>query len=326
MSLRIDDENREASFQKADLLEEQGLLLEALQVLLSIDDETDALTLTRVGRLLQDLGRLSEAESKLRVAIQVDSEFWRARFYLGLLYREQGELERAEAELFIASQLDDSASSLNCLGVVQLELGLKTAAQESFRKAIKLDPTGEEAMYNLATTLVDDESSTAADLFERAIALDPNYGAAHRELGWYLRRKGKLPEALYHIQRSIELNSDDGWSRIYLGNLLWLVDDFQGVEAAFQGAIKIWPDSAVGYWCLAFFYERQGRHKRAERLYEKAIEIDPEDAQANWRYGNYLKNSGDEEKSRYYLERSFELYPGDRRVLEALEELDKEMT
>jgi len=326
MTIIDDDANRDANFKRAELLEEQGNLSDALKVFLSIDDNRDQLILTRIGRLLYKLEQWSDAESKLLAATRVDPDFWLARFYLGLVYRAQGELEKAEAELFSASKFDDSASTLNVLGVVQLELGLTKVAQESFRKAIKLDADSEESMYNLATTLGTDASSEAIELFERAIELDPHYGVAHREFGWYLRQLQRFPEAEYHLRRSIELDSADAWSRIYLGNLLWLVGDFEGAESSFKEAIKIWPAEAVGYWCLAYFYERQGRNQEAEQLYQRAIEVDPHDAQANWRMGNYLKGIGDLTRARNYLKESIELDPTDKRVLEALAQFDEGST
>ena len=74
-----DDANRDASFKRAELLEEQGRLSDALEVFLSIEDNGDQLILTRIGRLLYELERWRDAESKLLAATQVDPNFWLAR-------------------------------------------------------------------------------------------------------------------------------------------------------------------------------------------------------------------------------------------------------
>src|SRR5262249_25542798 len=99
MTLNNDKADRDDIFRRADLLEEQGRPSEALDAFLAIDDNKDQLVLTRIGRLLFELGRWKNAESKLIAATRVDPDFWLARFYLGLVYRAQGRLEKAEAEL-----------------------------------------------------------------------------------------------------------------------------------------------------------------------------------------------------------------------------------
>lgn len=318
-----DSDSIEAALDRADVLEEQGKREEALELLQRLQPTNDAIVLTRIGALQSDLERWDEAEATLLQAVKVDPDLWVAHFYLALVYRAQGRLEAAEATLQDAVRINESSITLNILGVVQLELGLRQLAQESLRRAVVENPLDEEALYNLATTLDSNSRDEAVALFEKAIEIDPNYSLAHRELGWSLRQARQFPEAEYHLRRSIELSPDDGWSYIYLGNLMWEVGDSESAEASFRRAIEIWPQRGVGYWCLAHFLECHSRLKEADSLYRKAIEVDPTDAQANWRLGNYLKNIGDYERAKKYLTSAVELDPTDKRVTEALASLEK---
>jgi tetratricopeptide (TPR) repeat protein len=324
MTLTIDDADDDARMKIASIMEEQGSLAEALEVLEAIGDSQDPILLTRIGRLLQKMGRLPEAETQLLSALKVEPSLWLARFFLGQVYQEQDRLEEAQRELLIASKFDESTASLNVLGDIQLDLGLKELARESFRKALALDPNDEEVTYNLGTTLRDESRDEAITLFERALEINPNYAPAHRELGWLLRRLEKFPEAQYHLRRALELNPKDGWVRIYLANLLWQLDDFAAAEDFFKQVIIIWPEAGLGYWTLAYFYERQGKTHLAEKLYYKAVEIDPNDAQGKSYLGNYLKRMGNISGARKYLTESIELDPTDMDVVESLASLDEE--
>ncbi len=312
----------EAALDRADALEEQGKRLEALELLQRLPSLEDPVVLTRIGALQYDLERWGEAEATLLHALNVDPNLWPTHFYLGLTYHAQGRLEAAEGALQHALKNNESSATLNVLGVVQLELGMKELAQESFRRALVVDSHDEEALYNLATTLDGNSRNEALALFERAIEIDPNYSLAHRELGWLFRRTGEFAEAEYHLRRAIELSTCDGWSYIYLGNLMWQVGDLENAEESFRRAIEIWPQRGVGYWCLGHFLERLNRLKEAENLYNKAIEVDPADSQANWRLGSYLKNIGDYERAKNYLSTAVELDPADKRIREALASLE----
>jgi len=309
--------------ERADSLEERGSPAEAMRLLRrALEIARDAVILTRIGSLATDLEQWREAETALLEAIDLEPDFAPAHFYLALLYREQGRLEAALARMKSACRLEESASNLTVLGVVQLELGFTAEAQESFRRALKIDAEYEEALYNLATTLTGNLDGGAIELFTKAIEIDSSYALAHRELGWLLRRKNEYCEAEYHLRRAIELDSSDGWSYIYLGNLMWAIGDEAGAEGSFQEAIRVWPDRSIPYWCLAHFRELQGNKHEAETLYSKALEMDPGDAQANWRFGSYLAEFGNIETAKRYLKWATELDPADKRASGLLSTLE----
>lgn len=303
----------------ADNLEAQGLKTEALELLRGVSRQRDdPIVLTRLGALATDLELWREAEETLQKAIRLKPGFTLAHFYLGLLYKEQGRFEEAFRCLTKASTAEPSAYAFTVLGVIQTDLGLINDAQASFRKAISLDPAYEEAYYNLATIVRNQNNDEAMRLLGKAIEIDPNYALAHREMAWLLRISERFLEAEYHFQRAIELAPSDGWTYIYLGNLLWATRRFSEAESAFRKAIEVWPEDSVCYWSLAQYLEGTGQFSEAGELYQKAIEIDPSDLQANWRFANYLKDRGEYENAKLYLRRLLELDPNDERAASTL--------
>jgi len=309
---------------RAECLEDQGEPREALVVLRNaLYLQEDPLILTRIGVLAMDLNQFADAEEALLQATTLDPSFALAFFYLGNLYRLEGRLVEAQGSLERASGIDPSEFVLTLLGVVQSELGLDAEASESYRRAIRTDPTHQEAYFNLALLEKEHQIEEAVNLLEKAIDIDSHYQAAHRELGWLLRRRKQFAEAEYHLRRAVELDDSDGWGHIYLGNLMWQAGDLGAAEESFLTATRVWPDRSAPFWCFGYFRERQGRRSEADLLYRRALELNPLDSEANWRFGNYLKDIGDRTGAERHLNNALILNPANAKARAALSEIKK---
>lgn len=309
--------------EKAEQLEDEGKLEDALEFWrAAIQRESDPVVLCQFGSLARRLKKWSEAESALMIAMNAAPELPYPFSLLGSLYFDQDMLEEAREYFQRSLTIERSAPTLTQLGVLHLELGLTDEGRTSLNEAIAIDPNCEEAHYNLGLTYREDQASKAIECFEKATELDPEYAMAHRELGWALSRlEEKDAEAEYHIRRAIELDDADGWAYIYLGNILWDREDLDSAEQCFKKGVEVWPESAVPYWCLALFYEYQGRNEKAELLYEQGLNIDPDDPQANKLFGIHLKDIGQIAKARMHLERALVIDPDDQSVIKALANL-----
>jgi tetratricopeptide (TPR) repeat protein len=96
-------------------------------------------------------------------------------------------------------------------------LGEKQAAIESFRKAIELDASYEEAYFNLGVLLADDgQNEEAEKLLRTATRLDPNFHKAHGRLGVLLQELGRYSEAEAEFRRAIEIDPTDAIASSYL--------------------------------------------------------------------------------------------------------------
>jgi TolB-like protein/DNA-binding winged helix-turn-helix (wHTH) protein/tetratricopeptide (TPR) repeat protein len=98
---------------------------------------------------------------------------------------------------------------------------------------------------------------------ERAITLNPGYGAGHHNVGLALALIGRNAEALTHIQRARELdplsviiNTDFGW-------VYYLAHRYDEAIAQYQKALELDPNFTLAHFDLALAYSALSRHDQA---------------------------------------------------------------
>jgi TolB-like protein/DNA-binding winged helix-turn-helix (wHTH) protein/Flp pilus assembly protein TadD len=98
---------------------------------------------------------------------------------------------------------------------------------------------------------------------ERAITLNPGYGAGHHNVALALALIGRNAEAITHIQRARELdplsviiNTDFGWV-YYLGHR------YDEAIAQYQKALELDPNFTLAHFDLALAYSALARHDQA---------------------------------------------------------------
>src|SRR5262245_45569392 len=151
------------------------------------------------------------------------------------------EQQRRDDERVKADRLEE-ARACNTRGTALCHRELYEAAEESFRKAIDLDPSMAEAHSNLGIVLGRQErADEAAAAFEKALEIRPDLAGALNNLGF-------LASEAKDFDRAIEL--------------------FR--KAALHGA-----DSSVAYTNLGNALHHLGRDTEAVEAWRKAMERDP---------------------------------------------------
>jgi tetratricopeptide (TPR) repeat protein len=109
------------------------------------------------------------------------------------------------------------------------------------------------------------------------IANEPNNAEYQQELGRLFIREKNYEAATKALQRSLELDCDDAWTYMYLGNVCHHQDGPEDALGFFQHAAQLMPDNSSPCWCIAEMYEKLKLYDTADAFYEKAVEIDPDD-------------------------------------------------
>ncbi len=148
-------------------------------------------------------------------------------------------------------------------------------AEESFRIALKLDPSFADAYEALGVMLGRQERfQEAIDLMQELIQVDPKSVLAHTNMSLYLMRLGKITEA--EEQKSLAT-----------------IKSFQ----TFADVARMKEDEEK------LKNQREAEWAQRESMFLQVLEIDPDDTLANYGLGSIAVERGDWEKARVHLER-----------------------
>ena len=174
------------------------------------------------GGILQDIGKLKEAEILLRKAIEIKPNFEDAYYNLGNILKDLGESQDAELSYRKAIEIKpDFAEAHSNLGNILSDLGKSKDAELSYRKAIEIKPDFAEAHSNLGNILSDLRKSKDAELsYRKAIKINPNFAETHLHMGNIMRDIGKLKDAENSYYKAIKIKPDFEEAHSNLGIIL----------------------------------------------------------------------------------------------------------
>ncbi|MBL8288182.1 MAG: type IV pilus biogenesis/stability protein PilW [Rubrivivax sp.] len=148
----------------------------------------------------------------------------RVRLELAALYFSRGQNNTALDELKLAlAASPDLPEAHNLRGLIYASLGDAAVAEQSFRRALELNPRDGDTMHNYGWFLCQQRRYDDADAtFQRAVEL-PTYGEAQRTLlarGVCQARAGRWVDAERTLSRSYELDPSNPVTAFNLSEVL----------------------------------------------------------------------------------------------------------
>lgn len=132
-----------------------------------------------------------------------------------------------------------------------------------------------------------------------------NLGAEYVNLGLYKDAEKELREAL--VAEPEGANAASGY--INLGAALYWQGKKKEAFEAYNNAIRLQPDSPVGYWFKASILFVDGQTKEAIGFYKKAAELMPSNASCWLTLGNAYQKDKDFKKAEEAYKKALEAYP-----------------
>jgi len=247
----------------------------------------DAEAYLQLGRACRLQGKLPEAETALRKALEHDPQNGGARFELGALYQNQNRINEAAVEFESAIAIDPHMKgAYGQLGRIYRGQGRSSEAEAALNKALEFNSADGGSRFELGS-LYESQGKfvQAAAEFEKTIAIDPNHSGAYLQLGRICHRQGRSSEAEAALNKALELDAQDGGARFELGVLYESQGKFQQAAAEFEKAIAIDPNHGWAHFQLGRIFRRQGRSSEAEAALKKALELYAQDGGARFELG-----------------------------------------
>jgi len=147
------------------------------------------------------------------------------RMELAALHFSRGQYETALDEIKLALQSKpELGAAFSLRGLVYASMGEESLAEDSFNRALQLNPRDADTMHNRGWFLCQRNKFADADRwFEQALAL-PQYRDAQRSLmaqGVCHARAGKLDEAERKLSRAYELDATNPTTALNLAEVLY---------------------------------------------------------------------------------------------------------
>ena len=206
--------------------------------------------------------------------------------------KTSGQGLREAIDLFRAATDKDAnyAAAYGGVGECYALLGLLGYAQydEAYDKAIAaskratdLDDTVAEAHVGLGlAAMMKWNWQVAGTELQRAILLNPNLSAAHREYAVYLASVGRLSDALAETKTTVELDPLSVLPHIVSALTYRLDRNYEGAMEQAQKAVELNPNSPLARYNLFDIYRDQGRYDQAVSELVKALRAEGRNEEA----------------------------------------------
>gem|GEM_PF-5122193 len=165
----------------------------------------------------------------------------------------------------------------------QNELGAIDTAIHSYRRFLELNGRHADATYELGLIyLQQNQLDPAQALFERSLAIQPNFNSAHLALGRVHLEKQEYALAQAQFESLLESDSRrlKNRARFYLGLAALQNQDFSTAVAQLRRSVETGPFFSDAFYALGCAYQGLDDKKNARWSFRKALEIDPEHQQA----------------------------------------------
>ena len=197
------------------------------------------------GAVLQQLGRLDEAEKEYQTALRIDPSYMKVHVNMASLLMSKSKLDEAKKYYDRAIQLDPNSGEVRSGYAYLLErLGRPDEARAEYENAIRFTP-----------------KKSAARLFY-------TYGA-------FLDKRGELDAAIAQYQRALEVDPNLADAHSELATALLTKGDSQKAEAHYLEAARLDPKRADIHSNLGTLLLNEGKTSQAIIQYEEALRIDP---------------------------------------------------
>ncbi len=146
------------------------------------------------GIVLGNDGQYGEAIRVFSQALEIDPEYWGAKYNLGYTYYRLGEPDKAEGYLVKAVTDDpDKAGGFFYLGLTEFKLNRLDAADTAIRRALQIQPNGYGYHFALGVVLkVKGDLPGALEQFHAELEMNPGQSAAQQQIA-EIEAAGKPP-------------------------------------------------------------------------------------------------------------------------------------
>ena len=202
----------------------------------------DASLLTLAARAHWAAGDLAKAEELLKKAIDTEPDRLMAYGLLGQFYISQKRLPDARDQYTaLVARTPRSVPANTMLGMIIEAQGDKAAAEAQYQKTLAVDAEAAVAANNLAWIWVSSVRNLdqALQLAQTAFKYLPESPQVLDTLGWAYYKKGMAPQAVRHLELSVQKDAGDPAAHYHLGMAYLEAGEVDKAKKSLQKALSM---------------------------------------------------------------------------------------
>jgi serine/threonine protein kinase/Tfp pilus assembly protein PilF len=228
----------------------------------------------------------AEARRSLEKAVSLDPDFAVAYLYLARASSELGDSKARDEALEKALRLAPRASEKERLYIEASYAGsVKRDGPERRRilEELVAEYPGEKDAYSDLGLSYDSarQYPQALASFEKALALDPDFGLALNSAAYTYLKMGEPAKAVAYLERYAALNPNDPNPRDSIAEMLMRTGRLEEAVAKYRQVLAAHPDFHLSWASLAYVYALQENYPEALRCLDELVARAPA-ASAKW--------------------------------------------
>jgi tetratricopeptide (TPR) repeat protein len=145
-------------------------------------------------------------------------------------------------------------------------------------------------------------------------AKSPDKSRPHNNLGIFLKKKGKVKEAIAHFKTAVEIDPEYASAHINLGASYVRLRQHEKALAHFSEAIRLGHNIPEAHYSMGNVMALQGRSDEAREHYEKALEANSDYADAHLKLADILDRKGQTQEAVAHYREALRLNPDSHRA------------
>jgi tetratricopeptide (TPR) repeat protein/TolB-like protein len=227
----------------------------------------------------------TSAATVFKQALKLDPNYGPAEAGLGETYWSQYKETKQKRWIPLAQQACAKAIELGnagaeghvCLGMLENGTGQYENAVDQFQQAVQLDPTYDQAYFNLAEAYLNlNHPDKAEEAYHRYINARPQYWGGYNDLGGFYFAQAEYDKAQAMFEKAVNLKPDSYVTYSNLGGVLLYEGKEEEAIRALERSIAIRP-SVLAYRNLAVAYFVLRKYDKAAQGDKDAIKLDDSD-------------------------------------------------
>ena len=225
----------------------------------------------------QDAFRAGDFDTgqKLLAEVQAqDPQIYVVPFMLAEAAQRQRKWDEAAAQFRKCLELNPSFDqAMTGLAHALFASGDSAGARQWLEKALDANSQNYRAWFDLGAIDLRSDPAAAATDFTRALSIQPNFAAAHRDLGMLKFEQKDYANAARHLAEAVKLGMQDARTLNFLGISYSRMAELRKAVECYKQALKADPGLAEAHLNLGYAYQQLKREKSAQEEYRQACAL-----------------------------------------------------